>query len=542
MNDTKILVSDDVSDAGLAPLHAAGFQLDRRTGLAPDELRRIIPDYDALIVRSETKATAYLLEAARRLRIIGRAGVGVDNIDTGAATRRGIIVVNAPDGNTMTTAEHTFAMLLALARRVPQAFESLRAGKWERKKFIGTELRGKTLGIIGLGRIGRVVADRARAFEMHIVAYDPFVSSEAARESGIEVVTLEELYRTADFITVHTPLTSETRGLVGADAFALMKPGVSIINCARGGLVDEQALAEALAEGRVAGAALDVFTQEPPPADHPLLHNDKVIVTPHLGASTKEAQEGVAVTVAEEIRDYLLTGALRGAVNLPTVGGDVLHKLKPYFALAENLGSFQRQLIDAPLKGVHVEYTGDAAEVDHTPLTRAFLASLLRNVSARVNVVNSFLIAEERGIEVTTSARHTVAAASGDLQPTIKATAVTDDGEYSVAGSVFGTADNRVTEIDGFRVEAVPHGHLLVLRNRDVPGVVGRVGTIIGKHDINISRFNLGRRAPGTDALAVIELDALASDALMNELRGDEEILRATCVHFESVPSAVAGG
>lgn len=534
MNDTKILVSDDVSESGLAPLHAAGFRLDRRTGLAPNELREIIPDYDALIVRSETKATADLLEAARRLRIIGRAGVGVDNIDTAAATRRGIIVVNAPDGNTMTTAEHTFAMLLALARRVPQASASLRAGKWERKKFVGTELRGKTLGVIGLGRIGRVVADRARAFEMRVVAYDPFANSEAARESGIEVTTLEELYRIADFITVHTPLTPETRGLVGAEAFALMKRGVSIINCARGGLVDETALTNAIADGHVAGAALDVFTQEPPPADHPLVNNEKVIVTPHLGASTKEAQEGVAVTVAEEIRDYLLTGALRGAVNVPIVGGEVLHKLKPYFALAENLGSFLRQLIDSPLKEVRVEYAGDAAEVDHTPLTRALLASLLRNVSSRVNVVNSFLIAEERGIQVTTSTRHTATAAFADPQPTINATAVTDDGEHTVAGVLFGNADNnRITEIDGFRVEAVPRGHLLVLRNRDVPGVVGRVGTMIGNHGINISRFNLGRRAQGAEALAVIELDAPAGDPLLKELRNDPEIVRVTCLRFD---------
>lgn len=530
MNDIKILVSDDVSESGLAPLTAAGFQLDRRIGLKPDELRELIPGYDALIVRSETKATAAILEAATRLRIIGRAGVGVDNIDTASATKRGVIVVNAPDGNTMTTAEHTFAMLLALARQVPQADASLRAGKWERKKFVGTELRGKTLGIVGLGRIGRVVANRARAFEMRVVAFDPFVSADTAREEGIEILALEDVFKTADFITVHTPLTAETRGIVGASSFALMKQGVCIVNCARGGLVDEAALADALDAGTVAGAALDVFSQEPPAADNPLLNNPKVIITPHLGASTREAQEGVAVTVAEEIRDYLLTGALRGAVNVPALGSEVLRKLQPYFPLAENLGAFLRQMVEHPLDEVRIEYAGDAAEVDHTPLTRALLASLLRNADERVNVVNSFLIAEERGIRVTTSALH---AAASDFQPTIRAIARTSDGEHSVAGMLFNsTGDNRITEVDGFHVEAVPQGHLLVLRNRDVPGVVGRVGTIIGTHNINISRFNLGRSAPGTEAIAVIETDAPVSDELLAELRGDAEIVRASRVHF----------
>ncbi|HYO99016.1 MAG TPA: phosphoglycerate dehydrogenase, partial [Pyrinomonadaceae bacterium] len=329
MDNIKILVSDDVSESGLEPLRAAGFAVEKRTGLKPDELREIVRDYDGLVVRSETKVTAALMEEAVRLRAIGRAGVGVDNIDVPAATSRGIIVMNAPDGNTMTTAEHTLALLLALARGVPQAHASLRGGKWERKKFVGVELRGKTLGVVGLGRIGRVVASRARGFEMKVLAFDPFVAPEQARDMELELAPLEEVCARADFLTVHTPLTAETRGIIGAREFARMKPDVRIINCARGGLVDERALYEALKEGRVAGAALDVFEEEPPSQNNPLLQLDGVITTPHLGASTKEAQEGVAVTVAEQMRDYFQTGALRGAVNAPALGAQELHTLSP---------------------------------------------------------------------------------------------------------------------------------------------------------------------------------------------------------------------
>src|SRR5437660_6076862 len=339
-----ILVSDDVSDSGLQPLRDAGFTVDRKTKLSVAELRSTLADYEGLIVRSETKVTAELMDAAKKLRVIGRAGVGVDNIDVAAATARGIVVMNAPDGNTITTAEHTIALLIALARRVPQANSSLKSGKWERKRFLGVELQGKTLGIIGLGRIGRVVASRARAFGMKIIAYDPFMSPEQARDLEIELASLNEVFKQADFLTVHTPLTAETRGIVGRAAFAKMKQGVRIINCARGGLVDEEALREAIASGVVAGAAIDVFEQEPPPADHPLLQLDEVIATPHLGASTAEAQEGEAFTVAEQVRDYLFTGALRGSVNVPAIDQKQLSALRPYLELAESLGRFQAQL------------------------------------------------------------------------------------------------------------------------------------------------------------------------------------------------------
>ncbi|HEX8456839.1 MAG TPA: phosphoglycerate dehydrogenase [Pyrinomonadaceae bacterium] len=532
MDNIKILVSDDVSESGLEPLRAAGFVVEKRTGLKPDELRELVGEYDGLVVRSETKVTAALMDEAARLRAIGRAGVGVDNIDVAAATARGIIVMNAPDGNTMTTAEHTLALLLALARGVPQAHASLQAGKWERKKFVGVELRGKTLGVVGLGRIGRVVASRARGFEMKVVAFDPFVAPEQARDMELELAPLEEVCARADFLTVHTPLTAETRGIIGARELALMKRDVRIINCARGGLVDERALHAALKEGRVAGAALDVFEEEPPPADHPLLKFEGVITTPHLGASTREAQEGVAVTVAEQMRDYFQTGALRGAVNAPALGAQELHTLSPYLVLAERLGRFQAQLLDEPLREVRLEFAGELAELEAAPVTRAFLAGLLRDMSARVNVVNAFLIAEERGITVTTSYTR---GAGYELSPAVTTRVLTMNGEQAVAGTLFGAGgDGRITEINGFRIEAIPSGHMVVTRNRDVPGVIGRVGTILGAHGVNVSRFHLGRRERGGEAMAVIETDAPLDDATLDELQAFEHIVSARRIVLEA--------
>src|SRR5678816_4234882 len=411
----KILVADDVSESGLQPLRAAGLNVEKRTGLTKPELIEALKDCEGLIVRSETKVTAEILEGAGTLRVIGRAGVGVDNIDVSAATMRGVVVMNAPDGNTITTAEHTIAMLVSLARSIPQANSSLQAGRWERKKFIGVELQGKTLGIVGLGRIGRVVAARARAMGMTIVAYDPFIAQEQARDLEIELTTLDEVYVRADFLTVHTPLTAETRGLIDREVMSKMKPGARIINCARGGLVDEEALAEAIKSGTIAGAAVDVFTKEPPPPDHPLLGLEQVIVTPHLGASTTEAQEGVAYTVAEQMRDYLLTGALKGAVNVPMVGLKELNLMQPYVVLAEQLGRFQAQLVDKPVSEVRIEFAGEIVDIDAAPVVRGFLSGLLRDVSARVNVVNAFLIADERGIKVTTTYVRT----TGDKTPAI---------------------------------------------------------------------------------------------------------------------------
>jgi D-3-phosphoglycerate dehydrogenase len=523
----KIFVADDVSESGLEPLRAASFTVEKRTGLKGEDLARAVQDSEGLIVRSETKVGPDLLDAATNLRVIGRAGVGVDNIDVASATIRGVVVMNAPDGNTITTAEHTIALLISLARSIPQASSSLKSGKWERKKFIGVELQGKTLGIIGLGRIGRVVASRARAMGMTIVAYDPFIAPEQARDLEIELASLEEVYKRADFLTVHTPLTAETRGLINRDVLAKMKKGARIINCARGGLVDEEALYEAIKSGAIAGAAIDVFTQEPPASDNPLLSLDQVIVTPHLGASTTEAQEGVAVTVAEQMRDFLLTGALRGAVNVPVVGLKEQKLMQPYIELADRLGRFQAQLVDQPVREVRIEFAGEIVDVDAAPVTRAFLAGLLRDVSARVNVVNAFLIADERGIKVTTTYVRT----SGDKAPAIHTEIFTEQSRQSLSGTLFGSGgerrEGRITEIDGFHLEATPRGHMLVTTNRDVPGVIGRLGTILGNDGVNISRFHLGRRERGGEAIAVIEIDAPISSKTLDSLRSADNVLSA---------------
>jgi D-3-phosphoglycerate dehydrogenase len=524
---TKIFVADDVSEAGLGPLRSPDFIVEKRPGLALPELREALKDCEGLIVRSETKVTADLLQAANSLRVIGRAGVGVDNIDVAAATIRGVVVMNAPDGNTITTAEHTIAMLISLARSIPQASSSLKAGRWDRKKFIGVELQGKTLGIVGLGRIGRVVASRARAMGMQIVAYDPFVAPEQARDLEIELASLDEVYARSDFLTVHTPLTSETRSLIDREALGKMKKGARIINCARGGLIDEDALYEALTDGSIAGAALDVFSEEPPPAGHKLLQLEQVIVTPHLGASTKEAQEGVAFTVAEQMRDYLLTGVLRGAVNVPAIGIKEFNLIQPYVELAESLGRFQAQLVEKPVSEVRLEFAGEIVDVDAAPVTRAFLAGLLRDVSARVNVVNAFIIAEERGIKVTTTYIRT----SGDMAPAIRTQISAGESTQSLAGNLFGYGtsrrEGRITEIDGFHLEATPHGHMLVTRNHDVPGVIGGIGTILGKGGVNISRFHLGRRERGGEAMAVIEVDAPLNKETLQALRSLEQVISA---------------
>src|SRR5690349_17539315 len=523
----KIFVADDVSESGLGPLRASGFDVEKRPGLQLAELQAALKDCEGLIVRSETKVTAELLDAANSLRVIGRAGVGVDNIDVSAATIRGVVVMNAPDGNTITTAEHTIAMLISLARSIPQASSSLKSGRWDRKKFVGVELQGKTLGIVGLGRIGRVVASRARAMGMFIVAYDPFIAPEQARDLEIELAPLDEVFARADFLTVHTPLTSETRGLIDRESLAKMKPGARIINCARGGLVDEDALFEAITTGAIAGAALDVFSEEPPPADHKLLHLDQVIVTPHLGPSTKEAQEGVAFTVAAQMRDFLLTGALRGAVNVPAISVKEFNLIQPYVALAESLGRFQAQLVDKPVGEVRIQYAGEIVDVDAAPVTRAFLAGLLRDVSARVNAVNAFLIADERGIKVTTTYIRTTV----DMAPAIRTEISAGQSTQSLAGTLFGYGGNRregrITEIDGFHLEATPHGHMLVTRNHDVPGVIGGIGTILGQGGVNISRFHLGRRERGGEAMAVIEVDAPLSRETLQSLRSLEQVISA---------------
>ena len=521
MNNLKVFVADDVNEEKLLPLKEAGINVVKETKLPPDELAEKIKDADGVIVRSATKITADLMDKAEKLKVVGRAGVGVDNIDIKAATERGIVVMNAPDGNTITTAEHTIALLVSLARNVPQAHAKLQSGTWDKKSFVGVELNGKTLGVIGLGRIGKHVSNIAKGFGMKIFAFDPFVSEEQAKEAGIELGTLDEVFERADFITIHTPVTDETRGIIGKEAFSKMKDGVRLINCARGGLVDEDAMLEAIESGKVAAAALDVYSSEPINEDSPLLQNGRIITTPHLGASTTEAQEGVALTVAEQMRDYLLTGELRNAVNAPSLAAEELDALQPFIDLAEKLGRFQAQIMgkDA-LSEVEIEYTGELAEKDAAPVTRAFLAGLLRDVSARVNVVNAIHIAEERGINITTSYKTSTKGSNYDLKTRVS----TVDAEQTAAGMVFANGEGRITQIGDFKIEAIPTGYMLITKNKDVPGVIGKIGTMLGDNNINISRFYLGREAEGGEALAVIEIDSPLEGNVLEDLRNIEPV------------------
>lgn len=508
----RVLICDGLERAGVEILASAqGITVDERPSISADEIAAVISGYDALIVRSKTRVTADLMERGARLRVVGRAGTGVDNIDVAAATRRGIVVMNAAAGNTVTTAEHAFAMLMALARQIPQAASSTKSGRWEKNRFLGVELMGKTLGVIGMGRIGSTVAARAKAFGMEVAAYDPYFTREAAAELGVEMTTLTEVFERADFITLHTPLTEETRGLIDKEAIARMKTGVRIINCARGGLIDEAALADAIREGKVAGAALDVFEREPVQSDNPLLALDQVIATPHLGASTQEAQFGVATMIAEQILEYLKHGAVRGAVNMPSVSSDLLAAIGPYITLGEKIGLFQGQVFGHNLREVNIEYSGEVAQHDVKPITQAVLAGLLGPVIERVNMVNSLLVAEERGVKITES----LSRRARDFTSLINVRVITNGRESEVAGTLLGRRDGRIVRINGFNLEAIPKGHMLYLFNRDVPGVLGRIATFIGDEGVNIGRLYLGRKKIGESALALIQIDQpLDEDAL----------------------------
>ena len=511
----KILISDNLSSHGVEILRGhPEFEVDVKVGLPPEELKSIIGSYQALIVRSETKVTADILSAADNLKVIGRAGTGVDNIDVPVATKKGIVVMNAAAGNSVTTAEHTISLLMSLARKIPQAHAKLKAGKWDKKSFMGVELAGKTLGVIGLGNIGKIVASRAIGLTMKVIAYDPFITKEIASKAGIELASLDEVLMQADFVTVHTPMTEETRGIIGEAAFAKMKNGVRIVNCARGGLVDEDALYQAIKSGKVAGAALDVFVKEPVPTDHPLLTLDEVVVTPHLGASTNEAQDSVAVTIAEAVSNYLLTGAVAGAVNVPAVSPEVLEHVRPYLELGEKLGSFQAQFFNQPVREIQIQYRGQVADQDVRPLTQAILIGLLRSVSARVTPVNASLIAAERGLQVTESK----ALSAQDFTSLVEVVIRNEEGEGRVAGTIFGVNDLRIAYINSYRIEAVPSGHLLVIHNDDQPGVVGRIGTFLGDHRINIAQLYLSRNQPGQAAMSVYQVDSSLDAATLAEL------------------------
>jgi D-3-phosphoglycerate dehydrogenase len=524
----RVLISDKLAPEGLAVLKSSpNLQIDDRPGIEPDELVRIIGDYDALIIRSGTKVTGRVIAAATKLRVIGRAGIGVDNVEVDAASKRGIVVMNTPGGNNVTTAEHTISMMLALARHIPQAHSALRAGQWKRNDFVGTEVFGKTLGIIGIGNIGSIVADRAHGLRMRVVAFDPFITDEAARRLRIELVSLDELFAQADFISVHTPLTDETRGLVGAAAFAKMKENVRIVNCARGGIVDEEALAQAIRDGRVAGAALDVFAEEPPPKDHPLLALPQVVVTPHLGASTGEAQLNVAIAIAEQVRDFLLYGAVTNAVNMPALSPEEAAVLMPYLVLGERIGSLYAQLFGRAPTEVRVQYRGEVAERDCRPINAAVLKGLLESViEGPVNTVNAPLLASERGINVIELRDMK----TSGFTNSIKVEFATRDGVCKVEGAVFGRDVVRLVRFDDFHLEAVPEGHILVLHNRDVPGVVGNVGTFLARHGVNIAGLALGRI--GGEAVSFVHVDSPLDAAQLEQLRKLPDITAAQMVHL----------
>lgn len=515
----KILVSDPISDEGLKVLkEAEGITVDVKTGLSEEDLAKGIGEYDALLVRSGTKVTNKIIENAKKLKVIGRAGVGVDNVDVASASKHGIIVMNTPGGNTISTAEHTMALILALVRKIGPAYISMRNKQWDRKKFQGIELYGKTLGIIGLGRIGTEVAARALSFGMKILAYDPFMSTEKAEQIDIEPVDVDTIFAKADIITVHTPITNDTKGLIGKKAFEKMKKGVFIVNCARGGIVDENALYEALKSGKVAGAALDVFENEPP-ANSPLLELDSVLVTPHLGASTKEAQENVAVDVAYQVIDVLKGGPVRNAVNAPAIDGELMKTLQPYINLGEKLGLLLAQVLPGQLEELRVMYSGEVSGYNVAPITIGVLKGILGHVIEEpVNFINAPIIAKERGIKVIES-KSSLAEDFADLVHVIARTNGKQKGEFSVAGTLFGKKkDPRIIRINDYHVDAIPSGVILILVNEDKPGIIGSVGVILGKNGINIADMTLGRKEAGGNAVTMLNVDSRLSDKVLKEI------------------------
>ncbi|MFL0555556.1 phosphoglycerate dehydrogenase [Paenibacillus barengoltzii] len=526
----KVLVSDPISDLGIQQLmDAADVEVDKKPGLSEDELVQIIPQYDGLLVRSQTKVTEKIMEAGTRLKVIGRAGVGVDNIDLEAATKRGIIVINAPDGNTITTCEHAFAMMMALARHIPQAYAKTIKGEWDRK-FLGVELRNKTLGVLGMGRIGSEVAKRAKAFGMDILGYDPFLTEDRAEKLGVKLATVDEIIRNADFITVHTPLTPETKHMIARPQFEVMKKGMRIINCARGGIIDELALVEAIDQGIVAGAAFDVFEKEPPEADHPFLHHPKIIVTPHLGASTVEAQENVAIDVSEQVLHILRNEPFKNAVNMPPVAASVMNKLQPYFGLGEKIGVFLSQLNNQAVKEIHVDYAGDLAEVDTQPLTRYIIKGVLsRHFGNDVNIVNSMHLAKVRDINVVVSQASATKGFTNLISVTLKAQ---DGTERRVAGTLLNGYGARIVQIDKFPVDVAPEGHLIFISHNDKPGIIGHVGTLLGKNKVNIASMQVGRKLVGGEAIMVLTVDKTVTKEVLDDLTKLPEINKAQHIIF----------
>ena len=526
----KVLISDKLSPAAVEIFRSRGIEVDLKPGLTPVELRAIIGDYDGLAIRSATKVTKELLDAAPNLKVVGRAGIGVDNVDVKSATARGVVVMNTPLGNTITTAEHAIAMMFALARQIPEASASTKAGKWEKNRFMGVELSGKTLGLIGCGNIGSIVANRAIGLHMKVISYDPYLSEKRALDLGVEKVELDALLMRADFITLHVPMTDATRNILSREALAKTRKGVRIVNCARGGLVDEAALAEAILSGHVAGAALDVFETEPA-KESPLFGLENVVCTPHLGAATAEAQENVALQVAEQMSDFLLTGAVANAINMASVSAEDAPRLKPYMELCRLLGGFAGQMTqahDGVLRRVVIEYEGVAAVLNHRPLTAAVLAGLLSSMMAGVNMVNAPVAARERGIDVA----ETVHDRPSEYQTLVRVTVETDQQTRSISGTLFAGARPRIVEIKGIKMEADFGRHMLYVTNQDKPGFIGRFGDTLAEAGINIATFHLGRSEAGGDAICLVSVDEAVPENVLAVVRNLPLVMQATTLSF----------
>lgn len=523
----KVLISDKMDPQAAAIFRARGVEVDEITGKTPDELKAIIGDYDGLAIRSSTKVTKDILAHAANLKVIGRAGIGVDNVDIPAASAKGVVVMNTPFGNSITTAEHAIALMFALARQLPEADASTQAGKWEKNRFMGVELYAKTLALIGCGNIGSIVAERALGLRMKVIAYDPFLTPERALELGVEKVDLETLLARADFISLHTPLTDQTRNILSAEALAKTKKGIRIVNCARGGLIDEAALKAGLDSGHIAGAALDVFAEEPAKAS-PLFGTPGFVSTPHLGASTTEAQVNVAIQVAEQMADYLVSGGITNALNVPSLSAEEAPKLKPYMALAEKLGSLVGQLSHGAPGGVAIEVEGAAASLNQKPITSAVLAGMLRVHSDTVNMVNAPFLAKERGLDVR-EVRHD---REGDYHTLVRVTVKTQAGERSVAGTLFGDQAPRLVELFGIKVEADLAGHMLYVVNEDAPGFIGRLGSTLGDAGVNIATFHLGRRSAGGEAVLLLSVDEPVTAALIAQVRALPGVRTAMALGF----------
>ena len=526
----KVLISDKLSPAAVEIFRTRGIEVDVKTGLTPAELRAIIADYDGLAIRSATKVTREVLELATKLKVVGRAGIGVDNVDVKSATAHGVVVMNTPYGNAITTAEHAIAMMFALARQIPEATTSTRAGKWEKNRFMGVELFGKTLGLIGCGNIGAIVADRAQGVKMRVVAYDPYLTDKRALDLGVEKVELEELLARADFVTLHTPLTDATRNILSRENLAKLRRGARIINCARGGLIDEAALAEALISGHIAGAALDVFETEPATAS-PLFALDNVVCTPHLGAATDEAQENVALQVAEQISDFLLSGAVTNAINMPSLSAEDAPRLKPYMDLCRQLGAFAGQMTHAhggTIRKIAIEYEGNAAHLNHRPLSAAALVGLLAPVMAGANMVNAPLLARERGIDVADIAHDR----PSEYQTLVRITVTTDQNTRSVAGTLFAGSRPRIVEIKDIKIEADFGRYMLYVTNQDKPGFIGRFGATLAGAGINIATFHLGRSEAGGDAICLVSVDEPVPEDVLAMVRTLPLVMQATSLEF----------